>query len=374
MVKIGFGVTKLSRGLNRNHIDGIGVYTQELMQKLQSIKNIEILPFSFLSEQHPLIGHITQHDMTYSEHVLLSQFFKKKLLLTNPVYQPQLIHAPDHLIPEVKNIPVIATVMDLIPFIYPEWTNYRFSKFKNWLFKNKILSADHIITISEFSKQDLIRLFDIPEDKISVTPLGMNERFYQRISEEKKQKVSAQYDLKTDFFLFIGTLQPRKNLEKALEAHSCLTPNLRKQHPFVIVGNAGWANQVLLNKIQEDEEKGYVRWLKYLNLEEVQVLLQSALALVYVSLYEGFGLPIVEAFASQCPVITSNVTSIPEVAGDAAIQVSPLDVEEILNAMENLINSSELRNQMIIKGLVRAKNFSWEQCAKDTLAVYHRFL
>lgn len=374
MLKVGFGLTVLSRGLARNHIDGIGVYTQELFHQLNQLNNLEIMPFILGQEEiEPIHNAYVMHHC-YHRHVLKSQFLNQKIELDHKAFWPDLIHATDHQIPEVKNRPVIATVMDLITFVHPEWVTYRFRNFKNWLFKNKIMSASHIITISEYSKQDLIHLFNIPEEKISVTSLGMNQSFYQRISEEDKYNTLLKHGLEKDFFLFVGTLQPRKNLESALAAHSLLSPELRKRHPFVIVGNSGWANAALFEKISADEEKGYVRWLKYLMFDEVKALLQSALALVYVSLYEGFGLPIVEAFASQCPVITSNVTSIPEVAGDAAIQVSPKNIEEISDAMNKLIESLELRNELIQKGLARAKQFSWENCAKQTRDVYQNYV
>ena len=374
ILKIGFGLTVLSNGLKRNHIDGIGVYSQELYQQLFKEKDLNLLPYVFGKEQNQKYPNIQSIHSKYIKHVFESQLLNKKIKIERADFLPDIIHATDHYIPEVKNVPVVATVMDLIPFIHPEWTLTSMRSLKNYLFKQKILSADHIITISDYSKSDLVNLFKIPEEKISVTSLGMNDNFYQQVSEEEKQNVLVRYALEKDFFLFVGTLQPRKNLEKALEAHSRLSAELRKRHPFVVVGNPGWANETLFAKMAEDEKKGYVRWLKYLNFDEVKALLQSALALVYVSLYEGFGLPIVEAFASQCPVITSNVTSIPEVAGDAAIQVSPLDIEEILDAMKQLIDSSGLRNMLIQKGLARANQFSWQNCPKDTFAAYQKLL
>jgi glycosyltransferase involved in cell wall biosynthesis len=372
MLKVGFGLTALSRGLSRNHVDGIGVYTQELFQELSRVESLSLMPFVLGKEKTNTIKDIYQLHPAYHKHVLSSQFLNQKIKLSKDDFFPNIIHATDHQIPVVKNVPVIATIMDLITIVHPEWVRYRFRHLKNWLFKNKILTVDHIITISEYSKNDLMHLFNIPEEKISVTSLGMNPQFYERLSELDKNEIVSKYNLKKDFFLFVGTLQPRKNLEKALDAHALLTPEQRKQHPFVIVGNPGWAREELLKKIAQAEEKGFVRWLKYLSSNEVKALLQSALAMVYVSLYEGFGLPIIEAFASQCPVITSNVTSIPEVAGDAAIQVSPLDIEEIHVAMENLIDSQELRNQLIQKGLERAEQFSWQNCAKQTLDVYRK--
>ena len=187
MLKVGFGLTVLSRGLSRNHVDGIGVYSQELFHQLNQLNSVEIEPFVFGKiPDEPIKNAYVLHGK-YHQHVLTSQFLNQKIQVNPKYFNPDLIHATDHHIPQMKNIPVIATVMDLITFVHPEWVRYRYRHFKNWLFKNKILSADHIITISEYSKHDLMNLFNIPEEKISVTSLGMNERFYQRISEEDKQ-------------------------------------------------------------------------------------------------------------------------------------------------------------------------------------------
>lgn len=368
MLKIGFGLGFLAKGLKKNHVDGIGVYSQQLYKALSS-QNIELLPYVY--GQYDLTDFPKSYTLhpSFLRHVLAYELFHQKIECQLN-FKPQLIHAPDHLIPRVKNTPVVATVMDLIPFIHPEWTRGRMRTLKNYLFKKTILSADHIITISEYSKKDLMAYFDIPEEKISVTYLGVNASFFERISEEEKQQVLKKLNLNDQFFLFVGTLQARKNIEIALDAHALLSFEERKTHPFVIVGNAGWANISLLEKIQRGEEQGVVRWLKYLPDYEVKCLLQSALALVYVSLYEGFGLPIVEAFASECPVLTSKVTSIPEVAGDAAILVNPCDVQEITVAMQKLIYSWDLKQDLKKKGLERANNLTWENCAKLTSDVY----
>lgn len=369
MLKVGFGLGFLAKGLQRNHVDGIGVYSQELYRALLS-ENLEVLPYIYGQNDLKNFPDAYSLHPSFLRHIFEYEVLKKKIECLNTDFKPQLIHATDHLIPRVKNIPVVATVMDLIPFIHPEWTNSRLRTLKNYLFKKTILSADHIITISEYSKKDLMQYLDIPEEKISVTYLGVNPAFYEKISEEDKQKVLQKLNIHSDFFLFVGTLQARKNLEAALDAHALLSNEDQKACPFVIVGNAGWASTNLLQKIQKGEEQGVVKWLKFLPNHEVKCLLQSALALVYVSLYEGFGLPILEAFASGCPVITSNVTSIPEVAGDAAIMVNPRDIYQIKEAMKGLIDSVNLRKDLQKKGLKLAMSMSWENCAKKTKEVY----
>ena len=182
--------------------------------------------------------------------------------------------------------------------------------------------------------------------------------------------VLQRYALSVGFFLFIGTLQPRKNLDKLLDAHAQLPLQVQKEHPLVIVGRVGWGVDALLVRIRQLAQKGCVRWLDYVPEDEVMALLQSACALTFVSLYEGFGLPILEAFAAGCPVIASNTTSIPEVAGDAALLVDPGAALQMANAMMRIIEDPAFVQTLKEKGLKRAALFTWDAVARATRAVY----
>ncbi|MCX7114406.1 MAG: glycosyltransferase family 1 protein [Gammaproteobacteria bacterium] len=374
---VAFGVTVWGRGVLNGHFDGIGVYTREIYLALKALTvslNITIEPAGF--GKATLVNGETVHclESRFVTHVLKSLFFKKRIDCKKIGLSPALFHATDHLIPVIKGVPVVATVMDIIPFLHPEWVSSEKRWLKNWLFKRTILSADHVITISEYSKQDLIHHFGMPPDKISVTSLGVNPAYFERIDEVQKQGVLDQYGLQAGFFLFVGTLQPRKNLEKLLEAHALLPEAYQKAHPVIIVGSVGWRVEALVEQIAQCEKNGTAKWLTYLPEDSVKCLLQSAQALLFVSLYEGFGLPMLEAFASMCPVIASNTTSIPEVAGDAAYLVDPQDVQAISKAMQLFIETPELCRRLREKGLERARLYSWERCARETLAVYLRML
>jgi alpha-1,3-rhamnosyl/mannosyltransferase len=182
------------------------------------------------------------------------------------------------------------------------------------------------------------------------------------------------YGLEPGFFLFIGTLQPRKNLPRILEAFQSLPDDVRKAHPLIVVGRDGWNNEELIPQLKALEQRGEGRWLSYLPQDEVMALMQSAGALVFASLYEGFGLPVIEAFAARCPVIASNTTSLPEVTGDAAWSVDPTDSASIAAAMQDVLTQADVRAQKIEKGLERAKHYSWQECARKTLAVYEKVL
>jgi alpha-1,3-rhamnosyl/mannosyltransferase len=378
---IGLSCSVWAEGERTGHLDGIGVYTRSLWQAMDDLKlteagGINFKPYAF-GRQLPTLECGTPEVLAerFKLHALLSGLFNLSLpnsaAIRNDV---SLLHATDHQIPNIAGLPVVATVMDAIPLIHPEWMRKSFRGLKSALFARSVSKADHVITISEHSRQDLIRLLGIPPAKISVTPLGVNPVYFERISGPRKESVISKHGLKPGFFLFVGTLQPRKNLHRVLEAFQALPASVRKDHPLVVVGREGWASEDLIPQLKKLEEHGEGKWLCYLPQDEVMALLQSASAMVFASLYEGFGLPVIEAFAAQCPVIASNTTSLPEVTGNAAWAVDPLDASSISAAMLDVLSNEALRTERVEIGLERARQFTWQECARQTLAVYRKVL
>lgn len=372
MLRVGFGISAWALG----GLDGIGVYTKSLWQTLDSSEvtlQPVVLGSKKLGKPKEIERPIRYFPPAYPVQALVSaatgipfqgwQSFEREI---------DFFHATDHHIPKLRRVSVLATVMDLIPVLHPQWAFARLQGLKSWGFRRAISWADYIITISQHSKQDLIERLGIEAARITVIPLGVHQDFFQRISPEVIGEVLQRYDLKKGFFLFIGTLQARKNIERILTAHRQLPPSIRKDHPLVIVGKYGWGSDPLLDQLKALEAVGEGRWLQYVPYQDIFALFQSAQALVYPSLYEGFGLPVLESFASQVPVITSNTTSLPEVAGEAAVLVNPYCIEEITDAMRRLLEDSMLREDLIRRGYTRAQGFTWEQCAQQTLAVYRQ--
>lgn len=363
---IGFGTTLLAQRRNR-FIDGIATYTQALHDALCK-EGINITPYIFnkTKEAHDCayqsLGNLFEWNL--AKGLLWGQCFPKP----NPTIN--LFHATDHHIPKFNHIPVVATIMDPIPLIYPKWTNPKFRQLKNWAFKHSARWADHIITISEFSAQEIARHFDIPRDKISVTPLGVDSVYFDAPEKAAQQTFLHKLQLDRPFFLHIGTLQPRKNIERLLDAYEALPSSIQKEYPLVIAGQVGWQVNALLLRLNQLHAEGKVHYLGYVSDAEKRILLHTAHALVFPSLYEGFGLPILEAFAANLPVITSNTTAIPEVAGDAAILINPWDTQAIKQAMQIMIEAPDLRRSMQEKGQLIAKQHTWQTCAQNTLAVY----
>ncbi|POD51935.1 glycosyl transferase family 1 [Pseudomonas syringae pv. syringae] len=376
---IGLSCTVWAKGERAGHLDGIGIYSRALwhnLDKLSQAEDFHVKPYAF-GKQLPVLacGQPQQLSSDYRIHAVLSSVLKLPLGNSASIAKDvQLFHATDHHIPRIKGVPVVATIMDMIPVLHPEWIKQDLKRLKSWLFTTSIKRADHIITISEYSKQDMISHLGIAPERISVTPLGVDPVYFERIGAAERNRVLGMYGLKPGFFLVVGTLQPRKNLQRVLEAFQQLPAQVRKEHPLVIVGRDGWSNEELLPQLEALQQRGEGRWLSYLPQNEVLALLQSAGALVFASLYEGFGLPAIEAFAAQCPLIASNNSSLPEVTGDAAWAVDPHSAESISTAMLAVLEQPEERERKVQSGLGRARHFSWDACAQNTLDIYRKVL
>ncbi|AAY35994.1 glycosyltransferase family 4 protein [Pseudomonas syringae] len=376
---IGLSCTVWAKGERAGHLDGIGIYSRALwhsLTKLSQADDIHVKPYAF-GKQLPVLacGQPQQLSSDYRIHAMLSGVLKLPLGSSASIAKDvQLFHATDHHVPRIKGVPVVATIMDMIPILHPEWIKQDLKRLKSWLFTTSIKRADHIITISEYSKQDMISHLGIAPERISVTPLGVDPVYFERVGAAERNRVLDTYGLKPGFFLVVGTLQPRKNLQRVLEAFQQLPALVRKEHPLVIVGRNGWSNDELLPQLEALQQRGEGRWLSYLPQNKVLALLQSAGALVFASLYEGFGLPAIEAFAAQCPLIASNNSSLPEVTGDAAWAVDPHSAESISTAMLAVLEQPEERERKVQSGLGRARHFSWDACAQSTLDIYRKVL
>lgn len=369
-------MTALSKGIVSDHVDGIGVYTRSLLEELDK-QDLETTLVNFgrcktLAGRHHFSNHSNlclplPYPAAAAFSILTSSPFPGSI---KPLSKIDLFHAPDHYIPRLRGIPVIATVMDVIPIVRPEWGSKRLRAAKNAAFRLMARSAQQIITISEYSKADIVHYFGIPAERISVTRLGVNPAYGQPVAPEIRQAVLRRYGLEAGFFIFVGTIQPRKNVARVIEAHRMLPAGLQKANPLVIVGRNGWGSDELLPELLALQTRRCGRWLDNVTDDDLYALLQSARALVYPSLYEGFGLPVLEGFAAGLPVIASNTTSIPEVAGDAALLVDPEHSAEIAGAMQRLAEDDVLAAGLAERGRARAKNFTWAECAQQTLAVY----
>jgi alpha-1,3-rhamnosyl/mannosyltransferase len=389
MMRVGFGVTALCKGLAGGSQDGISHYTQELMTQFAKRKELSLAPFSFdvgAQDVHALdrkvLGSVAPalasrpvlHLGKYPTGALYSAFTGGDFPGIGGLGKVDLIHATDHYIPRTKFAPMVATLMDAIPFSHPEWSSGRFRGAKNALWKKAISWTDHIITISEYSKSELCKWTGVPADRISVIPLGVDTRWFRDVTLEESAMVRAKFALPAQYFISVGTLQPRKNISTVIAAHRALPDAERTQTPLVIVGRAGWKCEQEIAQLERDARSGRVLWLQHVSDAELLPIMKAAKALLFPSLAEGFGLPVLEAFAAQVPVITSTTTSLPEVAGDAALAVEPTDVSALSEAMRRILDDQALSIALREQGLARARLFTWESCAETTAATYARLV
>ena len=373
-MRIGFGVTALCNGLSGGGLDGIGNYTREIMSRLVSAPQVELVPFSFRSAIPSDMGsgvQLGRYSVNTAFSVVTGANFSGMDDLINRV---DLIHATDHYVPRCKPAPMVATLMDAIPLSHPQWLRSEFRGIKNFLWKRAANWADEVITISDYSKIELSKWTGIALNKITVIPLAVDERWFLDVCSVDYARVRQLYQLPETFFISVGTLQPRKNVESTIRAHRALSPAERARTPLIIIGRAGWKCEEVIQLIEEDSASGVVRWLKHVPDADLLPILKLASALVFPSLGEGFGLPVLEAFAASVPVITSNTTSLPEVTGDAAISLNPLDVDAIARAMQQVLDDQNLVLMLKQRGLARAKEFTWQACADATLQVYRKML
>jgi glycosyltransferase involved in cell wall biosynthesis len=354
-------------------LDGIGVYTQALMRHLPQA-GCTVEPFSY--------PHWRAEALESSVGRLMPQSFETASLvdLVTPqvhrVHMPvDLFHVTDYRIVRM-DCPVVATLHDALPIKYPEWCSTRLRGLKNWLQVKAARKADHVIALSHFAIDELAECFGIDPQRVSVVPCGVDETWLQAPDAQAVAATLAEHGLSQGYYLFVGTLQPRKNLERLLDAWLGLPAALRTERALVIVGSAGWRCESLLARLAAARQNGEnLVWLSELSCEEkLRHVFAGAGVFVFPSLYEGFGIPVVEAFASGVPVLASNTTSLPEVTRGAALDVDPLSVGAIRHGMLDLVQDHALRTRCIEAGHVRARELTWQATARATAAVYHAVL
>ena len=270
-----------------------------------------------------------------------------------------------------SNTPQIAVFHDInfehFPQDFPKWALWHYKKF----FPKFARKAEKIITVSEFSKQDIIEKYGVEPEKINVVYNGANEGF-EPLSEDEKQRVREQYTAGCQYFMFVGSLHPRKNLARLFPAFDIFKERTGSDLKLLIVGEKRWWTESIQKAYEAMQHKDDVVFVGHLQMNELHRVTAAAFASVYVSYFEGFGIPIVEAYKCDVPVITSNVTSMPEVAGDAAILVDPFDVESIASALEVILDEN-VRKTLIENGKERRNDFSWDKAAEGWWNVIKQF-
>lgn len=278
-------------------------------------------------------------------------------------YKADIFLSPDGWMTHGTNIPCVQVIHDLNYMHYPEDTPFFTRKYYNILFPRYAERAKRIVTVSKYSKQDIVKTFGVSPEKIDVAYNGCNA-IYTPQTEELKQLTRKSYSQGSPYFVYVGAIIPRKNIARLFEAFEMFKNQDTKNTKLLIVGNKKWWTSTINKAYQNMKHQEDVIFLGRMDAIELNKIYAASLALTFVPYFEGFGIPILEAFNSGTAVITSNCTSMPEVAGDAALLVDPFSIDAIANAMVLISNDIEMRNQLIIKSKDRAKAFSWDNTAK----------
>jgi alpha-1,3-rhamnosyl/mannosyltransferase len=284
-----------------------------------------------------------------------------------------VVHGPCFFAPP-SDLPTVVTFHDLSTFLYPETQPSSRVLRVEVMLKTAIREGFTIITDAQCTANDLVATMGVAANKVHAVHLGVSSSFRPHDMGES-EPVLARYGLAHGTYtLSVGTAEPRKNLVRLLDAYEALASDIRSAFPLVLVGGKGWNDSHLLRRIERGIASGWVQTLGYVPEDDLPFLYGGARLFVYVSLYEGFGLPIAEAMACGAPVITSNTSSMPEVAASAALLVNPFDTDEISKELARGLIDNEWRSNAKIKGLKRASELTWTNTVSETLNVYHKIL
>jgi glycosyltransferase involved in cell wall biosynthesis len=288
--------------------------------------------------------------------------------------QPDIVHGTDHFVypnPKSRNI---MTIHDLTFVKYPDYVPTIVKTYLDRI-KNCLKFTDAIITFSENTKRDLVELLKIDPDKIYITyQASRYHADYLTEQQIEDLKVSVAYDFTKPYFLFVSTLEPRKNVIGLIEAFNYLKQNHKIEHQLVLIGQTGWKYQPILDTINQSPYRTEIHHLNYLTDDLVALFYSQAEAFIYPSFYEGFGLPVLEAMTLGASVITSNTSSLPEITGNSALLINPNHSMELADVMLNVVRDRVLRDNLIFKGKEQASKFSWEKTAQATLNVYRSII
>lgn len=284
-----------------------------------------------------------------------------------------LLHVT-YVAPPVSPCPTVVTVHDISYRLFPQYFPTRVRWMLALLVPFSMRRAGRVITLSRSTRQDILDQYDIPEHKIAVTPAAASPTFRPVANREALQRVSARYGIETAFVLSVGNLQPRKNIRRLVAAYARMPADMRSHHKLVIAGQALWHHSEIYEAAAQEDVLSDVIFTGYVPDADLVLLYNAATLFVYPSLYEGFGLPVLEAMACGTPVVTSAVSSLPEVAGDAALLVDPCDEDAISSALATVLSEPGLARRLSAAGLERARSFSWERTALETLRIYREAL
>lgn len=350
--------------------------SQVAYELLRNIEKIDAKNEYTILVPNPPLDDLPKERKRWKYRILRPKRLWTRIAVPLYLYQdkPDIIFSPTHYIPRFSPCKRVATIFDLSFLHFPEsFLKKDLYKLKNWT-KYSIESADHILTISEFSKKDIFENYGISKDNITVAYPGYNRDIFQPQNAKIKVKVvKSKYKIEDPYIMYIGTIQPRKNLIRLMDAVKTIA-----ELKLVIAGKAkgegrsGWKYQEILDAPNKLGIGGRVKFLGYVPVDDLSCLLAGALGYIQPSLWEGFGIPAVEAMATGTPVLVANSSSLGEVVGDAGLTFDPCSVDQIKESILNIYSDDSLRKNLIEKGLKRAQKFSWKAMAEKVLSTLEK--
>ena len=381
MKRIGIDVTSaLTQG------GGIGRYTRELLHALVAQNDHQKRQLHLFSakitNELPVANPLPTHPQVSYTPALLDERWLYRLWyrarIPVPVQwmmgQVDLFHSPDFVLPPVAaGIPTVLTVHDLSFAHYPEVYTPALVSYLNKVVPWSVTRASHILADSEATKEDLVKLWHVPTQKITVLYSGVNERFRPIADPLTQQQMRERYGLgERPYILSVGTVQPRKNYQLLIRAFAQVAAVL--PHNLVIAGGKGWLYDDILAEVKQQGLDGRVIFTGFVDDDDLPTLYSASSLYAFPSLYEGFGLPLLEAMACGIPVINASTSCLPEVAGQATLQIDPQDEQGWGQGMISVLQDETRRAAMISEGFVQVKKFGWTRAAQQLLGVYDMLL
>lgn len=361
-----------ARGINWYRGTGIGTYTEKVLNNVLRMDHENYYDLFWSGKDFENFKKDnTKIIMTSKKQ---SRFFEQRYIPSNIKKENiDIYHAPQNGIGMCEDIlcKKVITIHDLIPYIMPETVGRGYlTKFLREMPKI-IAMADAIITVSEWSKKDILKFFPMDENKIFVTPLAADNKFRPLDKNKCRDFLFKNYDMVKPFILYIGGFSQRKNVKALISAFIDIHKDLNKDYDLIIIG----ANRDEFKNFNDPSNcnpliKSNIKFTGFVPESHLPYFYNSCSSFVYPSLYEGFGLPPLEAMSCGAPVITSNTTSIPEVVGNTQLLINPYNIEELKEAIVKLLNNEELQEKLSTEGLIRSCQFSWVKTAEQTLEVY----
>lgn len=365
---------------------GIGIYTYEISKALQKIDGLYIKGDVFnLFGKNDVSRNIIDLKFNIDTCKFFSYGIYRRIWNYVPIKynwlfkkKSDIYHFFDYIVPPRIEGKVITTIHDMTYHLYPHTMQPKtLKRIRNGI-KYSANRADKVITISESTKKGIIEVLGVPFDKIEIVPPGVDYNAFNKVySKVQINRVKSKYNLPEQYILYMGTLEPRKNIESIIEAFSLFKKESTihtKDIKLVIAGKKGWLYNSIFSIVQQLNLENEIIFTDYIDEEDKPILYKLSLLFVFPSIYEGFGIPVLEAMAASVPVITSNVSSLPEVAGNAALLVSPMDIVSIAKGIDKILIDETFRNELISRGNEQAKKFSWDNSAKKIYEIYKALL